>query len=73
MNRRARDNIVAALQRSGGRIYGPGGAAELLGISPSTLNTREKLGLKKGTSLHSPKPVPEIQRHHGEAFSAMKH
>jgi transcriptional regulator with GAF, ATPase, and Fis domain len=49
MNRRVRDNMAAALKRSGGRIYGPGGAAELLGISPSTLNTRvKKLGLKKG-------------------------
>jgi transcriptional regulator with GAF, ATPase, and Fis domain len=47
MNRRMRDNLVAALKRSGGRIYGPGGAAELLGIKPSTLTTRiKKLGLK---------------------------
>jgi PAS domain S-box-containing protein len=47
MSRRMRDNIVAALKRSGGRIYGPGGAAELLGIKPSTLSTRvNKLGLK---------------------------
>jgi len=47
MSRRMRDNMVAALKRSGGRIYGPGGAAELLGISPSTLSTRiKKLGLK---------------------------
>ncbi|MGA6970534.1 MAG: sigma 54-interacting transcriptional regulator [Candidatus Binatus sp.] len=47
MSRRARDNMVAALKRSGGKIYGPGGAAELLGIRPSTLNTRvKKLGLK---------------------------
>jgi PAS domain S-box-containing protein len=47
MTRRMRDNMVAALKRSGGRIYGPGGAAELLGIKPSTLTTRiKKLGLK---------------------------
>ncbi len=47
MSRRMRDNMVAALKRSGGRIYGPGGAAELLGIKPSTLTTRiKKLGLK---------------------------
>ncbi len=47
MNRRMRDNLVAALKRSGGRIYGSGGAAELLGIKPSTLTTRiKKLGLK---------------------------
>jgi transcriptional regulator with GAF, ATPase, and Fis domain len=47
MSRRMRNNMVAALKRSGGRIYGPGGAAELLGIRPSTLSTRiKKLGLK---------------------------
>jgi PAS domain S-box-containing protein len=47
MSRRMRDNMVAALKRSRGRIYGPGGAAELLGIRPSTLATRiKKLGLK---------------------------
>ena len=47
MSRRMRDNMVAALKRSGGRIYGRGGAAELLGIRPSTLTTRiKKLGLK---------------------------
>jgi transcriptional regulator with GAF, ATPase, and Fis domain len=47
MSRRVRDNMIAALKRSGGRIYGPGGAAELLGIRPSTLSTRiKKLGLR---------------------------
>ena len=48
MSRRMRDNMVAALKRSGGRIYGPGGAAELLGIKPTTLTSRvKKLGLKQ--------------------------
>jgi transcriptional regulator with GAF, ATPase, and Fis domain len=47
MKRRERENIVAALKRSKGRIYGPGGAAELLGINPTTLNARvKKLGLR---------------------------
>jgi transcriptional regulator with GAF, ATPase, and Fis domain len=47
MTRRMRDNMIAALKRSGGRIYGPGGAAELLGIRPSTFSSRvKKLGLK---------------------------
>jgi transcriptional regulator with GAF, ATPase, and Fis domain len=47
MSRLVRDNMAAALKRCGGRIYGPGGAAELLGISPSTLATRvRKLRLK---------------------------
>jgi transcriptional regulator with GAF, ATPase, and Fis domain len=48
MKRRERDNIVAALRRSNGRIFGAGGAAELLGIRPTTLNARvKKLGLKQ--------------------------
>jgi formate hydrogenlyase transcriptional activator len=47
MKRRERDNIAAALQRSAGRIHGPGGAAQLLGMKPTTLNARvKKLGLK---------------------------
>jgi hydrogenase-4 transcriptional activator len=47
MCRRMRDNMLTALKLSGGRIYGAGGAAELLGIRPSTLCTRvKKLGLK---------------------------
>jgi formate hydrogenlyase transcriptional activator len=32
-----RRTILAALQRAGGRIYGPGGAAQALGLKPSTL------------------------------------
>jgi transcriptional regulator with GAF, ATPase, and Fis domain len=48
MKRRERENILAALQRSGGRIYGTGGAAELLGMKPTTLTARiKKLGLKQ--------------------------
>jgi transcriptional regulator with GAF, ATPase, and Fis domain len=46
--RRERANILAALNKSGWRIHGPGGAAELLRINPSTLVSRiRKLGLKK--------------------------
>jgi transcriptional regulator with GAF, ATPase, and Fis domain len=37
-----RDNLVAALERAGGRISGDGGAAQLLGLSPSTLKSRMK-------------------------------
>ena len=40
--RRERDNLVAALERSGGRVYGQGGAAELLGVRPSTLQSQLK-------------------------------
>jgi transcriptional regulator with GAF, ATPase, and Fis domain len=38
--RRERANIVAALERANGRVYGVGGAAELLGVKPSTLQSR---------------------------------
>jgi transcriptional regulator with GAF, ATPase, and Fis domain len=39
---RAREqaNLMKALQRTDGRIYGAGGAAELLGINPTTLASR---------------------------------
>lgn len=40
--------IVEALGRSGGRVYGDGGAAELLGMRPSTLQSAMKrLGIAK--------------------------
>ena len=35
-----RENIVEALRRSRGKVYGPGGAAELLGTKPTTLASR---------------------------------
>jgi transcriptional regulator with GAF, ATPase, and Fis domain len=47
MKRRERENLAAALRHCCGKIYGPGGAANLLGIPPTTLNARlKKLGLK---------------------------
>jgi transcriptional regulator with GAF, ATPase, and Fis domain len=52
MRRRDRANILAALERTGGKIYGPGGAAELLGVKGTTLATRIKaLKIKKGEYL----------------------
>jgi transcriptional regulator with GAF, ATPase, and Fis domain len=42
MRQLEKDNIVAALERSGWRISGDGGAAPLLGLSPSTLKSRMK-------------------------------
>jgi DNA-binding NtrC family response regulator len=43
-----RDHIIAALTKCGGKISGDGGAAELLNINASTLNSRiKKLGIKK--------------------------
>ena len=50
---RERDNVLAALTKARWKIHGPGGAAELLGLKPTTLISRVKrLGLKKppGTS-----------------------
>ncbi len=48
MRERERTNLIAALERSHGRIYGPGGAAERLGVKPTTLVSRiKKLGLTK--------------------------
>jgi transcriptional regulator with GAF, ATPase, and Fis domain len=35
-----RTSIVRALERSGGKIYGPGGAAEILGMRPTTLTSK---------------------------------
>jgi PAS domain S-box-containing protein len=46
--RRERDNIVAALQHGGWKVSGEGGAAELLGVKPSTLTYRMKvLGIRR--------------------------
>ena len=44
--KRERANLQAALRQADGRVYGPGGAAELLGVRPTTLASRLKtLGL----------------------------
>jgi transcriptional regulator with GAF, ATPase, and Fis domain len=43
-----RDHIIATLQSCNWKIYGPGGAAELLEMNVSTLNSRiKKLGTEK--------------------------
>jgi transcriptional regulator with GAF, ATPase, and Fis domain len=45
---RERDNMLVALTKARWKIHGPGGAAELLGLKPTTLISRlKKLGLKK--------------------------
>jgi DNA-binding NtrC family response regulator len=45
--RQERENILRALERTGGLIYGPNGAAKLLGVKPSTLQSRLRaLGLQ---------------------------
>lgn len=48
-----RENILRALEQSGGKVSGPGGAAELLGMRPTTLASRIKAlklspGLQRG-------------------------
>ncbi len=51
MRRRERDNLRRALDATGWKIYGPDGAAELIGVRPTTLVSRvKKLGLKQGRS-----------------------
>jgi len=48
MQRRERNNLFTVLQKTGWKIKGVDGAAELLGMNPSTLIYRiEKLGLKR--------------------------
>ena len=48
MDDNERDNIVAVLRKTNGKIFGKGGAAEFLGVSASTLNSRiRKLGISK--------------------------
>jgi PAS domain S-box-containing protein len=37
---RERENIVFALHRTEGKVFGPGGAAEMLGMKPTTLASR---------------------------------
>ncbi|WP_248276994.1 sigma 54-interacting response regulator [Chitinophaga sp. Ak27] len=44
-----RDYIVAVLRKCNGRIWGNGGAAEILNLPPTTLTSKmKKLGIKKG-------------------------
>jgi transcriptional regulator with GAF, ATPase, and Fis domain len=46
--RRERDNIVAALEAANGKVFGPGGAAFLLGLKPTTLISRmKKMNIQK--------------------------
>ncbi|HEX8701168.1 MAG TPA: sigma 54-interacting transcriptional regulator [Myxococcaceae bacterium] len=43
-----REHILRVLSLTKGRLYGPGGAAELLGLKPSTLQSRmKKLGIAR--------------------------
>jgi transcriptional regulator with GAF, ATPase, and Fis domain len=47
--------IRRALDKAGGKIYGPGGAAQILNINPSTLRKRmNKLGIRYGRKSWRP-------------------
>jgi transcriptional regulator with GAF, ATPase, and Fis domain len=47
LKRRERAVIAAALERAGGKVSGPGGAAERLGVKPTTLDSKlRSLGLR---------------------------
>ncbi len=48
IERLERDNLLLVLEEAKWKIKGPDGAAELLGVKPTTLVSRmEKWGLKK--------------------------
>jgi transcriptional regulator with GAF, ATPase, and Fis domain len=50
-----REFIMSALKQANGRIRGPGGAAEILNLKPTTLDYRiEKLGIRKVVSVQWP-------------------
>ncbi len=45
---RERENLIAVLERARWKIKGPDGAAELLGVKPTTLLSRiKKMGLRR--------------------------
>jgi transcriptional regulator with GAF, ATPase, and Fis domain len=52
LKQRERESIVAALAESGGKIFGPNGAASLLGMKPTTLASKiQALGIRRKTEL----------------------
>jgi DNA-binding NtrC family response regulator len=54
MRRRERENLFAVLQKADWRIKGVDGAAELLGVKPTTLMSRiEKMGLRRPASKNA--------------------
>lgn len=47
---RDRQIIIKALQQTGGKVFGPGGAAELLDVKPTTLASRiKRMGIDKAS------------------------
>ena len=59
-----RDNLVRALKQAGGKVFGPGGAAALLGMKPTTLASRIKaLGIPKSDARRSEKSAKPLSAH----------
>ncbi len=57
LKERERQSIIAALEQTNGKIFGPGGAAALLAMRPTTLASRlAALGLKRTFRLASAGP-----------------
>ncbi len=51
-----RRHVQRVLEATGGKLYGPGGAAEVLGLKPSTLQSRmKKLGIRRRPDLGAPR------------------
>jgi transcriptional regulator with GAF, ATPase, and Fis domain len=49
LQRRERENILKAMEQCKGKIYGPDGAAAMLGMKPTTLASRiKKMKLERG-------------------------
>jgi transcriptional regulator with GAF, ATPase, and Fis domain len=61
-------HIRRVLKMTNGKVHGRGGAAELLGINPSTLRNRmNQLGIPYGRKSRKSKPSPEPTAHgHGQ-------
>ncbi len=54
-----RAHIIAALKKSGGKIYGANGAASLLGMKPTTLQSKmKKLGIRSSSFSAPPDTKP---------------
>jgi formate hydrogenlyase transcriptional activator len=50
-----KQTILRALERCAGKIYGPGGAAQALGLKPSTLYGKmRKFGIEKQQTFTAP-------------------
>src|SRR5262245_27737733 len=61
MGKHQRETIAAALEKTGGRVSGPRGAAELLGMKASTLFSRMiALGMRPRPGSTSPEPRADM-------------